>query len=223
MIMKGRAPLRLPWAGLIALAVVAMATLPAWATGNTQQPAPTPQVAQKPTPTPAPAPATTQVKPTPEPQPVPAVVSSRRVTPAPTATTHVAAPVEQHVTVTHAQAPPRVVQRSTTPRPSRAQEGFPVWADPQHRSSFTFFAAPTALTDEGKKLVEKFAAQREAIQKEADGKVESERQAAIKQLQALQEEYAKAGKLDEAVAIRDYLRAGGPSDAKYSWVIRRIP
>ena len=31
-------------------------------------------------------------------------------------------------------------------------------------------------------------------------------------------------KLDEAVAIRDYLKAGGPSDgSKMSWVIRRTP
>jgi beta-lactamase regulating signal transducer with metallopeptidase domain len=219
MIMKGRAPLRLPWAGLIALAVVAMATLPAWATGNSQQPAP--QVAQKPTPTPTPAPATTQVKPQPEPKPVTAVAPARHVTRAPTATTHVAVPVEKHVTVAHGQDPPRAA-RVTTARPTREQERI-VWVDPaQHRSSLSFFSMPTALTDEGKKLVEKFVTQREVIQKEADAKVESERQAVIKELQALQEQYAKAGKLDEAVAIRDYLRAGGPTDPKFTW-FRRTP
>jgi hypothetical protein len=116
------------------------------------------------------------------------------------------------------------VQRATTPRPSRAQESVPVWSEPgQHRSTFTFFPAPTELTDEGKKLVEKFTTQREAIQKEFDAKVESERQAAIKELQALQDQYAKAGKLDEAIAIRDYLKAGGPSDPKAYWVFRRNP
>ena len=222
MIMKGRAPLRLPWAGLIALAIVAVATLPAWATGNgdDQQPAPAAQVAQKPTPTPtpAPAPATTQVKPQPEPKPATAVAPTRHVTPTPTATTHVAVPVERHVQVTRTPGPPRPVE--VTPWP---QGQVPVWTDPQHRPTFTFFTNPTALTEEGQKLVESFTSAREAIQKEADAKVESERQAVIKRLQALQDEYAKAGKLDEAVAIRDYLKAGGPSDQKYTWVFRRTP
>ena len=94
---------------------------------------------------------------------------------------------------------------------------------PTHRAGFSYFAAATELTEEGQKLVEKFVAQREAIQKEVDAKVEAERQATIKQLQALQDQYAKAGKLDEAVAIRDYLKAGGPSDPKMSWAIRRTP
>ena len=88
---------------------------------------------------------------------------------------------------------------------------------------FSFFAAATELTEEGQKIVEKFGTQREAIQKEVDARIEAERQATIKQLQALQDQYAKAGKLDEAVAIRDYLKAGGPSDSKMSWVIRRTP
>ena len=106
------------------------------------------------------------------------------------------------------------MQRATVTPAPRDQERF-VWTDgTQHRTGFTLFPAPTALTDEGKKLVEKFTAQREAIQKEADAKVASERQASIKELQALQDQYAKAGKLDEAVAIRDYLKAGGPSNAK---------
>ena len=202
MIMKGRAPLRLPWAVLIALAVVAMATLPAWATENGQQPAPAAQVAQKPTPTPAPA--ITQVKPQSEPKPAPAVVPARPVTPAPARATHGALPIERPVQVA----------------PSRPA----TWTGAaQHKAPFTFFTNPTALTDEGKQLVEKFVAQREVIQKEADAKVESERQAVIKELQALQDQYAKAGKLDEAVAIRDYLRAGGPSDQKYSWVFKRTP
>ena len=40
----------------------------------------------------------------------------------------------------------------------------------------------------------------------------------VKALQDLQDKYTKAGKLDEAVAIRDYLRAGGPGRS-----IRLVP
>jgi beta-lactamase regulating signal transducer with metallopeptidase domain len=220
MIMKGRAPLRLPWAGLIALAIVAVATLPAWATVNTsdQQPAPAAQVAQKPTPVPSSAAATPapQTKPQPASPAPPMMVPNRHVTPAPSARPQGATPVPPRVT--HMQGTPRPVQAA--PRPPGQ---VPVWMDPTHRPSFTFFTNPAALPEEGQKLVENFSSAREAIQKEADAKVESERQAVIKRLQALQDEYAKAGKLDEAVAIRDYLKAGGPADARYSWVNRRAP
>jgi len=114
----------------------------------------------------------------------------------------------RHVAISPA---PHTQERVTTPRPTQ-------------RAAFSFIPAATELTEEGQKLVEKFTAQREAIQKEVDARVEAERQATIKQLQALQDQYAKAGKLDEAVAIRDYLKAGGPSDgSKMSWVIRRTP
>ena len=222
MIMKGRAPLRLPWAGFIALAVVAMATLPAWASvNNDQQPAPAAVVAQQPTPVPVVVPAPAQAKPQPAEQAAPTVTPTRRVTPAgrppvegvPVAT-HQVAPAQEtpqptrHAAITPA---PRAQERVTTPRPT-------------HRAGFSFFPATVGLTEEGQKLVEKFNTQREAIQKEVDAKVEAERQVTIKQLQALQDQYAKAGKLDEAVAIRDYLKAGGPSDgSKVNWVIRRTP
>jgi hypothetical protein len=45
------------------------------------------------------------------------------------------------------------------------------------------------------------------IQQDADKKVEARRAEYVKALQALQDQYAKAGKLDEAVAIRDYVKA----------------
>ena len=68
----------------------------------------------------------------------------------------------------------------------------------------------TNLTEDGQKLIQGFEADREAIQKEVDQKIQARREAVIKELERLQDQYAKAGKLDEAVAIRDYLRAGGP-------------
>jgi len=226
MIMKGRAPLRLPWAGFIALAVVAMATLPAWASvnlNNDQQPAPAAVVAQQPTPVPAVVPAPAQAKPQPTTQAAPTVAPARKVTPAPAGTPHEGVPVTPHGQVAPAQETPRAVRHvAVTPAP-HTQERVTT-PRPTQRAAFSYIPAATDLTDEGQKLVEKFTAQREAIQKEVDARVEAERQATIKQLQALQDQYAKAGKLDEAVAIRDYLKAGGPSDgSKVSWVIRRNP
>jgi len=128
-------------------------------------------------------------------------------TPAPAV--HVAVPVAVHQQVTHVQEKPQPARQVTVARQT-----------PAHRANFTFFPATTELTPEGQKLVEKFNTQREAIQKEVDARIEAERQAVIKELQALQDQYAKAGKLDEAVAIRDYLKAGGPSSV---WYIRRTP
>ena len=69
---------------------------------------------------------------------------------------------------------------------------------------------PESLPADVRQIVEGFDKEREAIQKEADDRIAARREAAIKTLQTLQEEYAKAGKLDEAIAVRDYLRAGGP-------------
>jgi len=66
------------------------------------------------------------------------------------------------------------------------------------------------LPAEGKELVQTYDADVAAIYKEIEQKVEARRQAAIKSLEALQDQLTKAGKLDEAVAVRDYLRAGGP-------------
>jgi excinuclease UvrABC helicase subunit UvrB len=83
------------------------------------------------------------------------------------------------------------------------------------------FAQATSLTEDGQKLIQGFDADREAIQKEVDQKIQARREAVIKELEKLQDQYAKAGKLDEAVAIRDYLRAGGPS-ATSNIAFRRI-
>ena len=48
---------------------------------------------------------------------------------------------------------------------------------------------------------------------EIERRVQERRETVVRALEALQEQYTKAGKLDEAIAIRDYLRAGGPDRA----------
>jgi beta-lactamase regulating signal transducer with metallopeptidase domain len=202
MIMQGRAPLRLPFVGLFCLAIVAMATLPAWATSQ-----------QMPPPPPPPSPVVVPSPPPPPPAVVTQTTQPRVVVhptpPAPTRSVQRASvPV---VTTTHAQqtppTPPSVV---TTPRLMRTVD-----APRLH------FAQATSLTEDGQKLVQGFDADREAIQKEVDQKIQARREAVIKELEKLQDQYAKAGKLDEAVAIRDYLRAGGPS-ATSNIAFRRI-
>ena len=63
---------------------------------------------------------------------------------------------------------------------------------------------------EGLALLDNYEKDREAIEKEIEQKLTVRREAAVKALQDLQDQYTKAGKLDEAVIIRDYLRSGGP-------------
>ena len=69
---------------------------------------------------------------------------------------------------------------------------------------------PASLPDGGQQLLDGFTSDREAIQREADQKIQARREALIKAFEALQVEYTKAGKLDEAIAIRNYLQAGLP-------------
>jgi hypothetical protein len=67
-----------------------------------------------------------------------------------------------------------------------------------------------AIPPEGQQLVDRFQAARDQIQREADQRIEAQRQALIGALEALLDQYTKAGRLDEAVAIRDFLRSGLP-------------
>ena len=67
------------------------------------------------------------------------------------------------------------------------------------------------LPADGLELVQDFDKERTTILDDAQKRVDARRAEIIKSLEALQEQYTKAGKLDEAVAIRDYLRAGGPA------------
>ena len=198
MIMKGRTALRLPMAGLIALGLMAAATLPAWATGSSQQAPPPPPVAPAAPPRPVPAGE-------PAPRPVPLVdVQGNPVKSAP-------APPAPVVQVTPDQ--PRPPQPSPSRQPAR-----PTWQVPPPAIAW-LTVDQSNLPADGRQLVESFDNESKAIRAEADRKIDERREAAIKALQNLQEQYTKAGKLDEAIAIRDYLRSGGPRlDGVDFWV-----
>jgi beta-lactamase regulating signal transducer with metallopeptidase domain len=225
MIMKGRVPLRLPLAGVFTIALVAAATLPAWATGQQTAPPPPPPAAPvasaMPTlPAPAsqaaPLPSTIQAVPVP---PAPAVqsASAPALPPRPrSAPARTRAQVPTPPQPSTAPAPPSRAKQATAPAGAPPKVMMPV-----QRREMVYAANKVKLPAEGQQLVETFDADVTAIYKEIEPKVEARRQAAIKSLEALQEQYTKAGKLDEAVAIRDYLRAGGPAGSslvRYSLV-----
>lgn len=199
MIMKGRTPIRLSRAALVTLGALAVATLPAWA-ATPQQPAP------KPVPQPAPAVEATQVKPAPH--PAPARATTVHPAPAPPAT-H--APAAQATTVARpVHAAPTAQAGTTVHVPVHTDVSQTVQVRPVMADRRLYVTTTTKLPEEGQNLLKGFEADRSAIQAEADKKVEERRAALVKALEALQDQYAKSGKLDEAVAIRDYLRAGGP-------------
>ncbi len=95
------------------------------------------------------------------------------------------------------------------------------------RGSLSIELTIPELPADGKQLVEAFEKDRQAIEEEIETKVDLRREELVKALEALQEQYTKAGKLDEAVAIRDYLRTGQVGrDAWFdvygrAWNIRR--
>ncbi|HUR19243.1 MAG TPA: M56 family metallopeptidase [Vicinamibacterales bacterium] len=189
MIMQGQTSLRLPWVGLGSLALVAAATLPAWASAP-QQPPPPPPVVVRQVPRQSPPPPRAVRAPLP-----PTVVLSQ---PRPVLR-------GRRQEVEKAPSAPTLVQAAPTPR------------------FRTFSARKDALPADGQQLLEGFEADTRAIQEEANQKTEARRAAAIKALEALQDRYTKDGKLDEAIAIRDYLRAGGPGTGpgRYVYAIKR--
>ena len=64
---------------------------------------------------------------------------------------------------------------------------------------------------------------RNAIEAEADKKIATRREALANEFQDLQERYTKAGKLEEATAIRDFIRAGMPGLEGLRRVFRITP
>ena len=175
MIMKGRAPLHLPGAGLLCLAVLAAASLPAWAASEQQPPAP----------------------------PVPVVVQSEP--PKPPSPAVVPVPAVRVREARQAQPPPP----QPVPKVVPLRTAKYVTVDVKRQAN---------LPADGRQLLDRFEADRTAIEREADQKVEALRAELVKTLENLQAEYTKAGKLDEAVAIRDYLRTGPPETSRIHYV-----
>ena len=206
MIMKGRVPLRLPLAGVFTIALIAAATLPAWATGQQTAPPPPPPSPASPVVQAVPAPPTRAVKPPSVPAPpsrrsVPVLTQAQPPPPPPVLVLRderTSVPVQPST-----PSAPQDVRKQTTPPVKTVA---PTW-------KVTPFFNTMNLPAEGKELVQTYDADVAAIYKEIEQKAEARRQAAIKSLEALQDQLTKAGKLDEAVAIRDYLRGGGPPPA----------
>ena len=229
MIMKGRAPLRLPVAGVLSIGLMAGATLPAWATGGQQSappPPPSPPVITAVVPAPSSPPRAKT--PAPRAQNPRAASPATAPTPAPPqapATPPTVAPSRPGTPVPEFR--PQSVPPPARPATKPAPEGQPspalappkvVAVSPQKYEVMYYFPAMKNLPAEGQSLLKSYEADVDAIYREVDPKIEARRQAAIKALEALQDQYTKAGKLDEAVAIRDYLRAGGPSkSAAFAW------
>jgi len=119
-----------------------------------------------------------------------------------------AAPPPSAPTPARATRVPAAAQQ--TPPPARPTVAAPHARVAVPRSLTVYIDRSAELPAEGQQLLQGFEADRDAIQQEADKKIDARREALLKALQDLQDQLAKAGKLDEAVAIRDYLRAGGP-------------
>lgn len=200
MIMKGRAPLRLPLLGLFALAIIAGATLPAWATTDQQQAQQQAQQPQQPA----------KVQPATPAKTSPSAPASAK----PAQTTQKPAPATQPA------KPVTVIETRQVTRPEvREKVEIVDWT--QKQNVHLSWAMSTAdLPEDGKKLLQSFETDREALEQEHDRKIKAREDELMKALQALQDQYTKAGKLDEAVAVRDYIRAGGPNHPVV-WIKKR--
>ena len=186
MIMKGRTPLRLPVTGLVTLALAAALTLPAWASDGQQQPPPPPPpapVVKKPAPPAPPAPAVKAVAPRP-----PKVLNRQ-----------------------NAPQPPKPVFKAVTMGDMLEVQRYAVTT--KDGKTVTLHVNTKNLPEEARKVVEAGAAEEAAIRASIQQQIEAKHAETVKRLEALQDEYTKAGKLDEAVAIRDFLRS--PAGMKY--------
>ena len=96
---------------------------------------------------------------------------------------------------------PPTVTRGQTTTVSRPE------ASARERLVYATTASTAALPAEAQTQVKAFESERETLQAEVERKLEVKRADLIKSLQTLQEQYTKAGKLDEAIALRDYIRS----------------
>src|SRR5204863_1141720 len=79
----------------------------------------------------------------------------------------------------------------------------------------------TPLPDDAQKVFDKYTEQEAQVRKEMEAKLQEQRAALVKELQTLQDSYTKAGKLDEAVAIRDRIRQlqATPAGVTTTWTV----
>ena len=108
---------------------------------------------------------------------------------------------------------PRFVQKQNPPPPP--PKPVPVSKKPLSRyhvelldgKTWTVHLSTAKLPDEAQTVLATAASEEVAIRADAESRVAAKKAETTKKLEALQEQYTKAGKLDEAVAIRDYLAA----------------
>lgn len=176
MIMKGHASLKLTFVGVCSLVMVAAATLPTWAASS--------QVVQPPAAAPAPAP----------PSLVPPQVTSAPATAAAPARRAATPP-----TMRPSASRPTVAQRPSVAAPTVVPPS--ALARPRGRGQFV-----PNLPEAAQALAIAFEKDQQTYQDEMRQKLESRRATFRTELERLQDELTKAGKLDEAVAVRNYLR-----------------
>jgi hypothetical protein len=125
--------------------------------------------------------------------------------------------------------PPPPAQAATTAPTRRARQDPPPpppppgWIGQTRKGQLAYWTGTDErLPADGQELLKVYQTDVEAIQREVDQKIAARRDEVIKALQALQEQHTKAGRLDQAVAIRDYLQAGQPmSPTAIYWRFKR--
>ncbi len=136
----------------------------------------------------------------PPPPPPPPAPAAKPVGPAPKAPPPPPAPRRAPEAKAQAPAPPTVVHVQK-PAPSAKY----VLSTDGRR--YTVHLKTDNLPEDAKKALAQASMEEAAIQEEADRQIEAKRLATTKALEALQDQYTKAGKLDEALAIRNYLQS----------------
>jgi hypothetical protein len=110
--------------------------------------------------------------------------------------------------------------------PSVAQDGWVVTRPVEHGQGGHLELVTDQLPEDARKLVQKFEQQQADARKEMEARLATQRDELVKQLQALQDSYTKAGKLDEAVAIRDRIRGLAHDETfprGFAWSYREVP
>ena len=229
MIMQSRIPLRLPRFALVLLVVVGGLTLPAWAQRAPDAPAP-PTSGLAPTPSPVPS------------APVPPIAAAPVVPARPGAPVPPQPPAPPRVDQSDAQSmtdfnrkfqavAARMAEvRIATERQAQRAAAQAKQAEAQAQRAVaqaaqsgkpvpTPFLFMSPLPQEAQVLVDRFEESSDRLREEVETKIQAERTALIAELQKLQDTQARAGNLDEAIAIRDRIRAmqNDPSDA---WFLR---